>query len=240
MASASDGSDAVVPSPFTTLILLPCCHHHHHHHHRESGPIKCPFPNLHNVLPIKWISFSFLGSLMHTHTHNLLQRNCNRKTHNLLTLIHTFRYPEKSAFLWVGHWFCNASKITPTQFEEAVWEGHQIVYIKSVGYWKKRQIPKWVAMIFKEWDAASKRQSYGYYCYYFWGIIAKENGNKRPQDKGKRSTVSVKMGVDHPRGKERNSFFLTLRKGGISGSYLLLTRGSPCNPDCFASNPISR
>jgi hypothetical protein len=36
-----------------------------------------------------------------------------------------------------------------------------------VGYWKKRQIPKWVAMIFKEWDAASKRQSYEYYCYYF-------------------------------------------------------------------------
>lgn len=68
--------------------------------------------------------FSFLGSLMHTHTHNLLQRNCNRKTHNLLTLIHTFRYPEKSTFLWVGHWFCNASKITPTQFNEAVWEGH--------------------------------------------------------------------------------------------------------------------
>ncbi len=68
--------------------------------------------------------FSFLGSLMHTHTHNLLQRNCNRKTHNLLTLIHTFRYPEKSAFLWVGHWFCNASEIAPTQFEETVWEGH--------------------------------------------------------------------------------------------------------------------
>lgn len=62
-----------------------------------------------------------------------------------------------------------------------------------VGYWKKRQIPKWVAMIFKEWDAASKRQSYEYYCYYFWGIIGNENSNKRPQDKGKRSTVTVKM-----------------------------------------------
>lgn len=49
-------------------------------------------------------------------------------------------------------------------------------------------------MIFKEWDAASKRQSYEYYCYYFWGIIGKENSNKRPQDKGKRSTVTVKMG----------------------------------------------
>lgn len=33
--------------------------------------------------------------------------------------------------------------------------------------------------------------------------------------------------------------FITLREGGSSGSYLLLTRGNPCSPNCFASNPIS-
>ncbi len=37
----------------------------------------------------------------------------------------------------------------------------------------------------------------------------------------------------------RKKEFITLREGGSSGSYLLLTRGKPCSPNCFASNPIS-
>ncbi len=240
MASASDGSDAVVPSPFTTFTLLPCCHHHHHHHHREWGPIKCPFPNLHNVLPTKWFFFFFFGIFdAYTHTQSLAKK-LYQKNPQPLDPSPPISITRKERILtsWTLILQCQQNHTNPIRrscLRRALNCLHQ-----ECGVLEKTPDPKMGCYDFKEWDAASKRQSYGYYCYYFWGIIGKENGNKRPQDKGKRSTMSVKIGVDHARGKERNSFFLTLRKGGISGSYLLLTRGSPCNPDCFASNPISR